>query len=104
MDRMFEGFPFFDRLSPTAGMEGFTPIDILKQDGKLLVRADLPGPIRRGSSFRCDTSGRAAGTQPGMEIASVGSIPMGMTKAEVSHLIVVQPAQARLKPAEMHPI
>ena len=34
MDRMFEGFPFFDRLSPTAGMEGFTPIDILKQGRK----------------------------------------------------------------------
>ena len=44
MDRMFEGFPFVDRLSPGAEMEGFTPkVDILKQDGKLLVRADLPG-------------------------------------------------------------
>jgi HSP20 family protein len=44
MDRMFEGFPFVDRLSPSAWMEGFTPkVDILKQDGKLLVRADLPG-------------------------------------------------------------
>lgn len=53
---------------------------------------------------RQDASRRAAGTQAGMEIASVGGIPMGMTKAEVSHLVVVQPAQARLKPAEMHPI
>jgi len=46
MDRMFEevGLPTLGRLNPSAEMEGFTPrIDIFEQDGKLMVRADLPG-------------------------------------------------------------
>ena len=45
MDRLFEGagLPALGSLS-SRGLETFTPqIDIFKQDGKLVVRADLPG-------------------------------------------------------------
>jgi len=46
MDRMFEGFGFppMERLSPWASAERFSPeVDIFERDGKLVVRADLPG-------------------------------------------------------------
>src|SRR5215831_5493868 len=53
MDRMFEGFGFpgTGRLGPLLGsyagswgMERFSPqIDIFERDGKLILRADLPG-------------------------------------------------------------
>src|SRR5215475_11060800 len=46
MDRMFEGFgaPSSERLSPLSTGERFSPsVDIFERDGKLVVRADLPG-------------------------------------------------------------
>jgi HSP20 family protein len=46
MERAFEGFGFPDlrRLSPWRGIGEFSPeVDIVERDGKLLVRADLPG-------------------------------------------------------------
>src|SRR5262245_14229396 len=45
MDRMFEGvgLPTFGRLT-SGELEAFTPkVDLFKKDGKLVVRADLPG-------------------------------------------------------------
>jgi HSP20 family protein len=46
MDRMFEdfGFPAIGRFGRSTGMERFSPqVDIFERDGKLVVRADLPG-------------------------------------------------------------
>jgi HSP20 family protein len=46
MDRMFEGFglPNMERLSPWSSVERFSPeVDIFERNGKLVVRADLPG-------------------------------------------------------------
>jgi HSP20 family protein len=46
MDRMFGGFglPTAERLGPWAAAERFSPeVDIFERDGKLVVRADLPG-------------------------------------------------------------
>jgi HSP20 family protein len=46
MDRMFEGFGFpnVERLGPWTSAERFLPeVEIFERDGKLVVRADLPG-------------------------------------------------------------
>ncbi len=46
MDRMFEdfGFPSMERWGGSWGMERFSPqVDIFERDGKLVLRADLPG-------------------------------------------------------------
>jgi HSP20 family protein len=46
MDRMFEdfSFPAIGRFGRSTGMERFAPqVDIFERDGKLVVRADLPG-------------------------------------------------------------
>jgi HSP20 family protein len=46
MDRMFEGFgfPTMERFNPWTSGEHFSPeLDIFERDGKLVVRADLPG-------------------------------------------------------------
>src|SRR5690348_2868493 len=46
MDRMFEdfGFPGREGFGRSMGMERFSPqVDIFERDGKLVVRADLPG-------------------------------------------------------------
>ena len=47
MDRVFEGFglPGLHRLSPWgSGQQEFSPeLDVLERDGKLVIRADLPG-------------------------------------------------------------
>ena len=46
MDRMFEdfGFPGMGRWNRGGGMERFSPqVDLFERDGKLVVRADLPG-------------------------------------------------------------
>ena len=46
MDRMFEGFgfPSMERFGRQWGTERFSPqVDIFERDGKLVVRADLPG-------------------------------------------------------------
>jgi len=46
MDRMFEGFGFpgMERFRRSGGTERFSPqVDIFERDGKLVVRADLPG-------------------------------------------------------------
>ncbi len=46
MDRMFEdfGFPSMERFTRSWGMERFSPrVDIFERDGKLVVRADMPG-------------------------------------------------------------
>src|SRR5436190_22511066 len=45
-DRMFEGsaFPSLHRFSPWGMTEQFSPqVDIFERDGKIVVRADLPG-------------------------------------------------------------
>jgi HSP20 family protein len=46
MDRMFEdfGFPSMERWGRSSGLDRFSPqVDIFERDGKLVVRADLPG-------------------------------------------------------------
>src|SRR5215471_2621983 len=46
MDRMFEGFgfPSMERLGPWTPVEHFSPeVEIFERNGKLVVRADLPG-------------------------------------------------------------
>lgn len=46
MDRLFEGFPSLHRFRPYGwgGASRFSPdVEILERDGKLLIRADLPG-------------------------------------------------------------
>ena len=46
MDRMLEGssFPAWGRFIPSMRIESFSPqIDIFERDGKLILRADLPG-------------------------------------------------------------
>ena len=46
MDRMFEGFglPTWERSKPWGRMGAFSPhIDVFERDGKLVLRADLPG-------------------------------------------------------------
>jgi len=46
MDRMFEGFgiPGLDRLGSGLSIERFSPeVDIIERDGKVVIRADLPG-------------------------------------------------------------
>ena len=46
MDRMFEGsgFPSWGRFTPSFRLETFSPqIDIVERNGKLVLRADLPG-------------------------------------------------------------
>jgi len=50
MDRMFEGFGFpagMGHLRPWKGSEQFSPqVDIVERDGKLVIRADMPGMTR----------------------------------------------------------
>jgi HSP20 family protein len=46
MDRMWEGsgFPSWGRFIPSTRIESFSPqIDIFEREGKLILRADLPG-------------------------------------------------------------
>ena len=46
MDRMFEdfGLPGWERFGRSTAMERFSPqVDMIERDGKLVVRADLPG-------------------------------------------------------------
>jgi len=46
MDRMFEGFgfPTMERFNPWTSGEQFSPeVEIFERDGKLILRADLPG-------------------------------------------------------------
>jgi HSP20 family protein len=45
IDRMFEGFgPSLHRFRPWGGESRFSPdVEMLERDGKLLIRADLPG-------------------------------------------------------------
>jgi HSP20 family protein len=50
MDRMFEGFGFpagMGHLRPWKWSEQFSPqVDIVERDGKLVIRADMPGMTR----------------------------------------------------------
>jgi HSP20 family protein len=53
MDRMFEGFglPGMERFGRSRATERFSPqVDIFERDGKLVVRADLPGMDKDGVS------------------------------------------------------